>query len=417
MDNPAAWRHERPVLVAEAQTMGAIGVIRSLGRGGYPVHACARQDRALGLLSNYASATVVCPPYESASFLDWLREYIRRHGIELIIPSESFLLALRPAFDGFAGLLPFGKDQTTLYAGMSKCDVFQRLTSAVGEQSGAGAHLPPSMLVDSSQALPDRTDLGKLGLPLFLKVDACYSKRGEGGAVHKAASLDVAVAKLSDLLTRYDKVLIQGYVPGQGVGVFFLGWNNQLVAQFMHHRLHEVPYDGGVSSMRESIWLPAIREDAWAKFRCLSWQGIAMMEYRWDPQTDQFHFMEMNGRFWGSLHLALYAGVDFPLLLADAFFGQMPDPVTTFPTNVRCRQTFPGEFNYVWSRLKARQLPLAARIAPIFEFMGLSLNPAVYYDLFFPGDRKLYWINLRRFCGETFQSALRRLHLRKGQHA
>lgn len=417
MGNLSAWRHERPVLVAEAQNLGAIGVIRSLGRGGYPVHACSRQEDALGLRSNYATAAVVCPPYESATFLDWLREYIARNRIALIIPSESFLLALRPVFDEFASLLPYGNDSSTVYAGMSKCDVFQRLTSAEGEKVDADDHLPPSLLLDSSDAFPDRAELSKLGLPLFLKVDASYSKCGEGGAVLKETSLDAAVARLTALRARYDKVLVQGYVPGQGVGVFFLGWNEQLVAQLMHHRLHEVPHDGGVSSLRESIWLPAIRDDAWTKFQQLRWQGVAMMEYRWDPQTDQFYFMEMNGRFWGSLHLALYAGVDFPLLLADAFFGRMPEPVTAFPTGVRCRQSFPGEFNYVWSRLKARNLPLAARLVPILEFIGLSISLDVHYDLYFPGDRKLYWINLRRFSRELFQSVLRPLKLRKDHHA
>ncbi len=395
--------------------MGAIGVIRSLGRGGYPVHACARQGDALGLKSNYASAAVVCPPYEAAHFLDWLREYVARNRIDLLIPSESLLLALRPAFDQFAPLLPFSREASIVYRGMSKCDVFRRFLENGGE-AGAGGHLPPSLLVESADALPDRAELGKLGVPLFLKVDACYSRRGEGGAVHRADTVDAAHDILIDLRARYDKVLIQGYVPGRGVGVFFLGKDKQLLAEFMHRRLHEVPHDGGVSSLRESVWLPTIRDDALAKFRRLDWEGVAMLEYRWDPHTDQFYFMELNGRFWGSLHLALFAGVDFPLLLADAFLGPLPDPVTTFPLGVRCRNTFPGEVNYVWSRLKARQLPLTARLASVLDFFLLSLNPTVHTDLLFPGDRKLYWKSLRDFSGDLVRSLRRRLRLGEGRH-
>jgi hypothetical protein len=40
-----------------------------------------------------------------------------------------------------------------------------------------------------------------------------------------------------------------------------------------------------------------------------------MVEYRVDPQTGSALLMEVNGRFWGSLPLAYYAGADFPYLL------------------------------------------------------------------------------------------------------
>ena len=45
IDMDYRWRRDLPVLVAEAGTMGAIGVIRSLGRAGYPVHASRGRPR------------------------------------------------------------------------------------------------------------------------------------------------------------------------------------------------------------------------------------------------------------------------------------------------------------------------------------------------------------------------------------
>ena len=36
-----------------------------------------------------------------------------------------------------------------------------------------------------------------------------------------------------------------------------------------------------------------------------------MVEYRHDPSTGRCCLMEINGRFWGSLQLAIDAGVDF----------------------------------------------------------------------------------------------------------
>lgn len=57
-----ASRRQRPLLVPQAGSLGAIGVIRSLGLAGYPVHACASSSKALGLKSRYAHRAFVHPP-------------------------------------------------------------------------------------------------------------------------------------------------------------------------------------------------------------------------------------------------------------------------------------------------------------------------------------------------------------------
>jgi predicted ATP-grasp superfamily ATP-dependent carboligase len=408
----SAWRKGCPVLVVEAQTLGAIGVIRSLGRAGYPVHACAQQAHAIGLHSNYAHSSIVCPRYEAPDFIGWLREYVCRHEIKVIIPSESMLLAIRPSFEEVARRLPLSERPEVVYTGMSKCDVVEKLL-----HQGAGNHLPPSFIVESDSRTPSPAALQALGCPLFLKVDACHGRDGRPGKVFKVRSAEAAAELLLELKRQYDKVLIQGHVPGQGVGVFFLRWEGRVLAEFMHRRLHEVPYEGGVSSLRESCFIQAIHDDALAKLEHLDWQGIAMLEYRWDEASGRYHFLELNGRFWGSLHLALFAGVDFPALLVDAFCGHPPSRPPRPALGIRCRHTIPGEVQYVWSMLKAGHLPYRQRGWAALEFLLLSLNPTVYADLLFPGDRQLYWKNMAQYGGEVFRAVGRRLTRRRGNTA
>jgi hypothetical protein len=169
------------------------------------------------------------------------------------------------------------------------------------------------------------------------------------------------------------------------------------IAHFMHLREHEVPHSGGASSLRRSWWHAGIHADALAKLRALHWEGVAMMEYRWESDSDTFYFIEMNPRFWGSLHLALYSGVDFPRLLLDAFHGRPSPPLAEYPLGIRCRWTFPKEPQYVWSCLKDPELSWRARLWPILEFGLLSLDPRIRADLLFPGDRQLYWESVKRF--------------------
>jgi predicted ATP-grasp superfamily ATP-dependent carboligase len=395
MAAPAAGsrRGDVAVLVAEAQSMGGIAVVRSLGRAGYRVHAMGETGDALGLRSRFATAGVVSPDSDDPGYLPWLREYVARHHIRVVIPSEGMLLAMRDALDEFAPLLPIGVDADRLYRGLSKVDVFR----ALADHGRAGTHTPPSVVVERG-AVPDALD-GLGPGPYYVKGDACYAANsGVSGVVLRVASRDALRACVGDALARFERVLVQGHVPGRGVGAFFLRWRGEVLAEFMHRRLHEVPHTGGISSLRESWWHQGVRDDALAKLEALGWEGVAMMEYRWEPETDCFHFIEMNGRFWGSLHLALFAGIDFPVLLVDAMLGRPVTPARAFPLGVRCRYTVPREFQYVWSRLRDHRVPAASKLWTIAEFALLSLDPRMRVDLLFPGDRGLYWRRLARFA-------------------
>lgn len=390
------WRSTYPVLVTDAHTLGSLAVIRSLGRAGYPVSACSERPDALGFVSTYCDAHVVCPSYASPNFLDWLKRYIHQNGIRAIIPSEGFLLRIRPNLKEFSPLLPFPSSESILYAAMSKSDQFAALTQNPLSAS-TRHHLPPFLLLQKEDELPAVDAFQSLGVPLYIKVDGCYSRSGEGGSVvHKIPTASEARQVSQRLIKEFSKVLVQGHVSGQGAGAFFLIRDGRPLAEFMHLRLHEVPHTGGVSSYRKSWWHQAMRDDALEKIQAMSWQGVGMMEYRWDPQTDQFYFLEMNGRFWGSLHLALFAGVDFPALLLDAFHGRPPNPVLGPSKEIACRYTFPRELMYVWSRWKDSQLGWPSKLGSAIEFFLLSLDPRVHSDLLFPRDRMLYWRQLVR---------------------
>jgi hypothetical protein len=397
------WRNEYPVLVTEAHTLGSIAIIRSLGRAGYPVHACSEHPNALGFYSRFAEASVVCPTYQDPAFCCWLRRYIQDHRIRAIIPSEGFLLAVRRSFSEFSPLLPYSSSESVVYAAMSKSDQMAAFTEGPLSEA-ASKHLPPFVLLQGAQNSVGARALNGLKPPLFIKVDGCHARDVEDSAVYSVSTVEQSQELLQRLSPRFNKVLVEGHVAGRGAGVFVLLWNGQPLAEFMHLRLHEVPHTGGVSSYRKSWWHQAMHDDALVKLKAMEWQGVAMMEYRWDSRTDDFHFVEMNGRFWGSLHLALFAGVDFPAMLLDAFHDHRPSPVLGARNESRCRYTFPRDFMYVWSRWKDKKLGWSAKFGSALEFLFLALNPKVHSDLWFPGDRMLYWRQLWRFFRELFQS-------------
>ena len=88
------------------------------------------------------------------------------------------------------------------------------------------------------------------------------------------------------------------------------------IALFSHKRLREKPPSGGVSVVFESCPLDKeMVESARRLLTAVDWQGVAMVEFKRDKRDGKAKLMEINGRFWGSLQLAVSAGIDFPVLL------------------------------------------------------------------------------------------------------
>jgi predicted ATP-grasp superfamily ATP-dependent carboligase len=148
-------------------------------------------------------------------------------------------------------------------------------------------------------------------------------------------------------------LLLQQRIVGPGIGIFLLLWRGEVHATFAHQRIREKPPSGGVSVYRESV---AADPDLVARSRQLlesfGWQGVAMVEYKLDSATNTPYLMEINGRFWGSLQLALDAGVDFPTRLLAAMDGDGPPPerMDRYREGVRSRWWW-GDVDHLLARM------------------------------------------------------------------
>jgi predicted ATP-grasp superfamily ATP-dependent carboligase len=132
-----------------------------------------------------------------------------------------------------------------------------------------------------------------------------------------------------------------------------------------------------VSVYRESIAAdPVLVERSKALLRCFAWEGVAMVEYKLDAATGTPYLMEINGRFWGSLQLAVDAGVDFPRLLVEHALGRPVAPVTRYRMGVRSRWWW-GDVDHLLARLRRTPEELAlppgspGRLAAARDFLML----------------------------------------------
>jgi predicted ATP-grasp superfamily ATP-dependent carboligase len=107
---------------------------------------------------------------------------------------------------------------------------------------------------------------------------------------------------------------IEEFVHGEGYGASFLYWHGKSIAYFTHKRLREKITTGGTSTLREHAIHRGIEAASVKIFNSIGWHGLAMAEFKVCPKTGKFWFIEVNPRVWGSISLAINAGVEFPYL-------------------------------------------------------------------------------------------------------
>lgn len=398
-------RAKTSVLVLESQALGMIAVIRSLGLSGYRVHAVSSRSDALGIRSRYCDKTAIHPEYRSRDFIPWLKDYIENNAIKVIVPSEGFLHACGDCYERVKSLIPDAVSREVWECCMSKLQAHSTLTRT----SETSTNLPPTTVVRNVGDIPPMSEVDSYSGPFYVKADSQLSKKPDVGArVVRCDDYEKLRVTLLELLGDYKAVIYQRHVHGTKVGVSLWRHHGKILAENMTLGIHMNPWRGGMMSLRKTFWNEKLLDDAKRKMAALDWQGVAMMEYTWNPEDDSFHFIEINARYWGYLHLDLYSGKDFPLLQVDAFFGRCRSMLGPPEKKLACRYAIPGETGYLLSRLSSEDLPVAAKLKSVAGFFVRFANPFTRADLLFPGDRLLYWIQAWRFVADTFKSRFER---------
>lgn len=370
LPHPAPTR----VLVTDGDSRTALACVRSLVAAGHDVWAVGGTRRTLagvsrGVRSVVVEASALGEPAAYAAEIDRLT---RRLRIDVLLPVSD------AAVDA---LLQFGYLLSPDVAlPLPSFDVFRAGTDKFGmleRAKRAGFAVPESFVLEAAGDV-DRA-IEAMHFPAILKPHRSVVTDAEGRSIKldvefipDAASMRAAVAALPESAF---PALAQERIHGRGEGLFALRWDGQAVASFAHRRLREKPPAGGISVFRESIDAPpGLVEATNALLADLGWQGVAMVECKVDERTGRHVFMELNGRLWGSLQLAIDAGVDFPALLVACAMGERVAAHAGYEAGVRSRW-FWGDVDHLYVRLakSAERLhleaPYPSRATVVREFL------------------------------------------------
>jgi len=326
------------ILVTDAEQRASLAVVRSLGRAGYHVEVCSALPGPLAGASRFSAAThrVLAAATDVPGFLRAASTLIERRGIDVLIPmtdvTASVALRLRADHPGL--LIPF-----------PPADAWERVSdkrALTDVARSLGVPVPDQHVVahpDADRAESVRWARAK-GFPVIVKPHRS-AVVGESSVSRFGVTIAADATALEDRLRRLPPaafpVMVQEKITGPGLGGFFLARDGRIILRFAHRRLREKPPTGGVSVLREGV---PLRDDLAAHSHALlehfGWSGVAMVEFKEDASTGTPYLMEINGRFWGSLQLAIDCGIDFPRALLESFsVTAIEEPAAAPPTDRR----------------------------------------------------------------------------------
>lgn len=334
------------VLITNARQRKTLAAIRSLGEKGIEVVACDEYKLAPAFYSKYCDKWKLYPgPKKYPNlFRDWLYKEVKSNKYDILIPMDDDVienvLEIKEKLSKYIIVPLVDKDKYFLAR-----DKANTINIALNKKIPCPKTFFVSDISDLEYCLKE------LSFPVVIKPRRSSGSRG----IIYARNKEELYSGVSNISKLFGWPIIQEYIPpgGAAYGVEMLfNKNSELEALFMHKRLREFPPTGGPSTFRESIYEPELADMAIKLMKSIAWYGVAMVEFKVDPRDNIPKLMEINPRFWGSLALAIYSGVDFPYFLVKIALGEKISPINDYKRGLKCRWLEGDIINFIKDKNK-----------------------------------------------------------------
>jgi predicted ATP-grasp superfamily ATP-dependent carboligase len=409
------------VFVTDGNQRSALAIVRALGRRGVTVIVGDEGPVSLASASKHCARRITYPsPYRNReAFEQFLLDFVAREQVDVLLPvtdvTTHSVCALHDRLVAHTALAvpPFDAFEIVTHKGRLMEYALSR-----------GVPVPRTHCVDGLESLERVVD--RVEYPAVVKSVRSRLRTEDGwvaGRVHYAGS----PRELRTLYRDHEYLaahpsLIQQRIVGAGIGVFVLFDRGQLVADFAHRRLREKPPAGGASVLCESEPVAdPLRDHAIRMLGPLRWHGVAMLEYKQDLRTGECFLIEVNGRFWGSLQLAVDAGMDFPTLACELALGHRPQLLKPYALGVRSRWLL-GDLDHLLMRLfttdRSLELPpsVPSKLRTLLDFI-MSANHGSRDGIGDDADFGPFVHELREYTRALVTSAARRVGRRRAPAA
>jgi predicted ATP-grasp superfamily ATP-dependent carboligase len=239
----------------------------------------------------------------------------------------------------------------------------------------------PTVVLESKEDA-EREASGKRNYPVVLKSrHSCVWKDGHGvkGCARFVFTKEELTREAESIARATGEwPLLQEFVPGDEYGIEYLFHKGAPLRMCAHRRIRSLSPSGGAAVVKETLaaedpLAEIMDKHSQAILLALDWEGVAMVEWKHDERNGTLRLMELNGRFWGSLPLASYAGANFPAAFARLAMGEDIPRALLWREGVRSRHTL-GDVRHLLSVLFARDpmrgIRYPSRLRAVWDFFS-----------------------------------------------
>lgn len=308
------------VLIGFADAFAAVESAWSLADEGFEVLAFTRAGTKPALASSRLARTlpVTAPEADARACVRDVAAMAARLGAHVVLPLDDLAVwVCNQARSLFAPTVQVaGPTGDAAIFALDKRRQLAEARAAGFAVPERGEHGP--WIVKSALAAAERE--GRLVRPV-------------GRLARTSEEIDAAVARVGG------PVVVQQALTGVGEGVFGFAHGDGATGWSAHRRIRMMnPRGSGSSACRSIEVAEPVRVQAEKLLAAIGWRGMFMVELLRDAEGVPW-FMEVNGRPWGSMALALRRGYDYPVWAVHQALDPdfRPTPVAIEPPHVVCR--------------------------------------------------------------------------------
>jgi biotin carboxylase len=320
------------ILLAATDNYGVLAAVRALRAAGYAPWLAIPQPENY-IASSRAAAGIVSvsdPRFDGERFACELAAAAAQLSVAAVLPSvEPHLLALADREADFAGIA-FGTPSAERVARATDKDLLPELAATAGLRS------PPTQRV----VCGDTETLGVFGFPAILKPLRSRIRNPDGTVSAYSAARYVSTSQEAEEALEAlpgGEGLVQPYLPGQLTSIAGVSWEGELICALHQLSIRIWPVRMGVSSYAVTIPPDAELEQGVGRLlREIGWSGLFQTQFIRNPDGEHY-LIDLNPRVYGSLALAVAAGLNLPGIWVDLLLGRRPY-INDYRIGVRFRQ-------------------------------------------------------------------------------
>ncbi len=299
-----------------------LGIVRSLGRRGVPVHVID-DEHSIARFSRYTSSALRVPDLRvPENTLQALLRLGRRDEMKGCV--------LYPTRDETVAVLSRHRSQLAQYFRVPtpgwetiRCIWDKRNTYTMAEKLDIPA--PRTWLFCSERNLVDIDGHLPVAIKPAIKEHFVHATGDKCWRADTPSQLRRLFARAQRHIPA-DEIMLQDIIPGDGAHQFaycaFFKEGRALASIVVQRRRQHPLEFGRASTYVESVDIPELERLSLRFLSAIDYYGLVEVEFKRDPRNGKYCLLDVNGRTWGYHTIGRPAGVDFPaLLFADQVDG------------------------------------------------------------------------------------------------